>query len=149
MEIFQIVSTSVLGVIAVYIAWRHWWTDELKRRHDLYERRLKVYDALIDFFETFEKASGIEFLRQVRESRFLFSKEISIYLDEVYRDWLRYIAIRQIITDPACRPEDPEFSKLAKEKGDIAERLKFQAPIATEKFAKEMSLNSTPLRLGD
>jgi hypothetical protein len=143
METFQIISTSVLGLIAIYIAWRHWWTDELKRRHDLYERRLKVYDALADFLGNFEKADGNEFLRQVRESRFLFSKEISDYLDKIYLDWLRYIAIRQIFADPVCRPEEPEFSKLSKEKGEIAERLKFQIPAtATEKFAKEMSLNS-------
>jgi len=147
MKVFQIISTSILGLITVYIAWRHWWTDELKRRHDLYERRLKVYDAVINFFENFEKASGSEFQQQVRESRFLFSKEITEYMDEIYKDWIRYVAIKQIITDPACRPNEPEFSQLSKEKGTIAERLKFQAPIANEKFAKEMSLDSAPLRL--
>ena len=140
METFQIISTSVLGLIAIYIAWRHWWTDELKRRHDLYERRLKVYDALADFLGNFEKADGNEFLRQVRQSRFLFSKEISAYLDGIHKDWLEYKGIRQQFNSTDTKPEEPDFSKLSKEKVDIALRLKLQGPIATEKFAKEMTL---------
>ncbi len=141
MKLLQIISTIVLGLITVYIAWRHWRTDELKRRHDLYERRLKVYDAAIDFFENFEKSDGCEFLRQVRESRFLFSKEISGYLDGIYKDWLKYKGIRQLFNSPDTKPGEPDFSKLSKEKGDIALRLKLQGPIATEKFAKEMTLS--------
>jgi hypothetical protein len=137
----EIISPFVLGLIAAYIAWRHWHTDELKRRHDLYERRLKVYDAVMDFFDNFEKCDGAEFLRQVRESRFLFSKEISIYLDGIHNDWLIYLGIRRQFKDPQNTPGEPEFSMLSKKKGDIAQRLKFDEPkTATEKFAKEMSL---------
>jgi hypothetical protein len=137
----EIISPIVLGLIAAYIAWRHWRTDELKRRHDLYERRLKVYDAVMDFFDNFETCDGAEFLRQVRESRFLFSKEISIYLDGIHKDWLIYLGIKRQFKDPQTTPEEPDFSNLSKEKGDIALRLKFDGPkIATEKFAKEMSL---------
>jgi hypothetical protein len=137
----EVISPIVLGLIAAYIAWRHWHTDELKRRHDLYERRLKVYGAVMDFFENFETCDGAEFLRQVRESRFLFSKEISIYLDGIHKDWLIYLGIRRQFKDPQTTPEEPDFSKLSKEKGDIAVRLKFDGPkVATEKFANEMSL---------
>ena len=96
---------------------------------------------MMDFFENFEASDGAEFLRQVRVSRFLFSKEISVYLDGVYSDWLKYKGIRQLFNSPETKPEEPDFSKLSREKGDIALRLKFDGPkIATEKFAKEMSL---------
>ena len=57
------------------------------------------------------------------------------------KDWLNYKGIRQLFNDSQTKPEEPDFSRLSKEKGDIAERLKFQAPIATEKFAKEMTLS--------
>lgn len=149
MKILQIINTSVFGLIAIYIAWRQWWTAELKRRHDLLERRLKVYDAVMDFFENFEKADGSEFVPQVRESRFLFRKELYVYLDGIHKDWLKYIAIRQLLKDPQTKPEEPDFSRLSKEKGDIAKRLKFDEPIiATEKFAKEMSLAKTFWKFG-
>jgi hypothetical protein len=137
----QNISLPVLGLITVCIAWRQWRTAELKRRHDLLERRLKVYETVMDFFENFEKSDGADFLRQVRESRFLFSKEISLYLDNVYSDWLKYKGIRQLFNSPETKPDEPEFSTLSKEKSHIAERLKFDGPrVATEKFEKEMSL---------
>jgi len=140
MKTLQIVSSSVLGLIAIYIAWRHWWTDELKRRNDLHERRLKVYDALIDFLEDFENASGKEFLRQVRESPFLFSDKIPSYLGEIHSKWVRYKVIRGILADPSSKPapEHPDFSKLSKEREELGWWLHTQAPVATEKFKKEM-----------
>lgn len=133
----------MLSLIAVYIAWRHWWTDELKRRRDLHERRLKVYEALIDFLEDFENANGKEFLRQVRESPFLFSDEISSYLGEIHSKWVRYKVIRGIFADPSSKPADehPDFSKLSKEREELGWWLHTQAPVATGKFVKEMSLN--------
>ena len=141
MKILEPISTLILGGIAAYIAWRHWRTDELKRRHDLYERRLKVYDAVMDFFENFEKSDGAEFERQARTSRFLFSIEISAYLDTIYKEWSEFVARKRTLATQEIKPEDPAFSKLSKEKVDIALRLKLQRQIATEKFAKEMSLS--------
>jgi hypothetical protein len=52
--ILQNSSLPIIGLITVCIAWRQWRTAELKRRHDLLERRLKVYDTMMDFFENFE-----------------------------------------------------------------------------------------------
>jgi len=143
MENLQIVSSCVLGFIAVYIAWRHWWTDELKRRRDLHERRLKVYDGLIDFLEDFENASDKEFIRQVRESPFLFSDEIVSYLGEVRSKWVRYKVVRGILADPSSKPtpEHPDFPKFSKEREELGWWLHTQSPVATEKFVKEMSLN--------
>ena len=143
MKNLQVVSSCMLGLIAIYIAWRHWWTDELKRRHDLHERRLKVYDALIDFLEDFENANGKEFLRQVRESPFLFSDEIPNYLGEVHQKWQRYKVIKGIFADPSGRPppEHPDFAQWSEEMKQLGWWLHTQAPVATEKFKKEMLLN--------
>lgn len=143
MKTIQIASTLVLGLITVYIAWRHWWTDELKRRRDLHERRLKIYDSLIDFLEDFENANGKEFLRQVRESPFLFSDEISSYLGEIHTKWVRYKVIRGLFADPSSKPkpEDPQFSQLSKEREELGWWLHTQAPVASEKFKKEMTLS--------
>ena len=103
--------------------------------------RNQANDGKAAILENCETCDGAEFLRQVRESRFLFSKEISIYLDGIHKDWLIYLGIKRQFKDPQTTPEEPDFSKLSREKGDIALRLKFDGPkIATEKFAKEMSL---------
>ena len=138
--ILQNSSLPIIGLSTVCIAWRQWRTAELKRRHDLLERRLKVYEAVMDFFENFETSDGDEFIRQVRVSRFLFSKEMSNYLDGIHKDWLIYLGIRRQIKDPQTRPEEPELSRLSRAKGEVAVRMKFQGPIATEKFVQEMTL---------
>jgi hypothetical protein len=140
---FQIVTTFIIGMTTAYIAWRHWWTDELKRKHDLHDRRLRIYNALIGFLENFENANGTEFLQQVRESHFIFSEEIPNYLSEVYQKWQRYKVLKGIFADPSSRPDpnNPDFAQQSEEIKQLGWWLHTQSPIATEKFKKEMQLD--------
>jgi hypothetical protein len=88
--------TILLAIIATWIAYQQWLTSVLKVQHDLYERKLAVFTALIDFLsdvvvkgmETDARSLEIRriFLIRTRESNFLFKKESEIpdYLADVY-----------------------------------------------------------------
>lgn len=88
--------TILLAVITTWIAYQQWLTNELKVQHDLYERKFKVFTALIDFLnavvvkgmEADDKSQEIRrvFLVRTRESNFLFKGcEILDYLNEIYK----------------------------------------------------------------
>ena len=43
--------TPVIGVVAVYVAWQQWKTNDIKLKLDLYDRRLKIYLKVKEFFD--------------------------------------------------------------------------------------------------
>ncbi len=89
--IFQGLLAPVVAVIASYIAYQQWRTNEVKLQLDLYDRRLKIYEevkrvlllVVRDGDIKYEELSN--FAISVSEADFLFGNEIREYIDEVYR----------------------------------------------------------------
>ena len=83
--------TVVIGCIALYIAYQQWQTNHRKLELDLYDRRLRLYQAttkyisvvLADFKPKLEDL--FEFRRETAEAHFLYGRDITAYLDELYR----------------------------------------------------------------
>ena len=83
--------TPVIAVIAVYIAYQQWQTNQQRLKIDLYDRRLSVYKAVTKYLNavlrtlhpTLEDLS--EFHRSTAEADFLFGPDIRKYLDDLYK----------------------------------------------------------------
>ncbi len=147
-KIFSAMLTPVLGVIAIYIAWQQWRTNDLKCRHDLYERRLAVYLAVMEFLACIMRKTKatdeetISFLQKTRESYFLFGPEIATYLDKIYKRSLELEYHNTMLNDPTSHlPVGAERTRLAQEKSAALEWCIAQFEIAREKFAAYMSLS--------
>ena len=83
--------TPVIVVIAVYIAYQQWQTNQQRLKIDLYDRRLSVYKAVTKYLNavlttlhpTLENL--FEFHRSTAEADFLFGPDIRKYLDDLYK----------------------------------------------------------------
>lgn len=66
--------TPLIAIIATYIAYQQYRANRLKNRHDLYDRRLAVYNAVAEFLAhamregTADHAQLITLLQKTRES---------------------------------------------------------------------------------
>jgi len=90
-QITQGILTTLIAIIAVYIAWQQWQTNERKFNLDRYDRRLKVYQETIKFIQIINRdfKANLQdlfyFYASTAEADFLFSSEIRKYLDELFQ----------------------------------------------------------------
>lgn len=94
-EIFRAcsgIAPIIYGGITVYIAVQQYKGNQLKLKHELYERRMKVYKGLTDLLGFIGREADIQeeqiwmFRRETADSCFLFGEEIPQYLKTVYEN---------------------------------------------------------------
>ena len=91
LDILQGLTTPVIGLGLLYIAYQQYKTNREKLKLDLYERRLRVFrgtTALLGAIQNKRKADLIDishFLHEAAEATFLFSKDTALqdYLEEI------------------------------------------------------------------
>ena len=90
-EISKALLTPIIAVVATYIAWQQWRTNRQKLLLDRYDRRLRVYEEVRQILSLIlrdAKASYddlLKFRTSVSEADFLFGREITDYIDEIYK----------------------------------------------------------------
>lgn len=138
--------TPVIAVLATYIAWQQWQTNRLRVKHDLYERRLVIYSALIQFLSVIGRnaqASNAEaaiFLQNTRESCFLFGTDIPDYLNTVYLNWVELCKQETMLEGSHRLPVGEARSKMVDENDELLKWFNDQFDIGREKFAPYMTL---------
>jgi hypothetical protein len=139
--------TPILGILTAYIAWQQWRTNHLKVRHDLYERRLSIYLAVMEFLACVMRRSTVSdeelvaFLQKTRESYFLFGPDIGDYLDVLYKKAVDLQYHSTMLHDPTSNlPVGDERSRLAHEKAEISKWFTRQFEVTRTKFTKYMRL---------
>ena len=92
-EFFTALLTPLIAIIASYIAFQQYRMAKSKLRHDVYERRLKVYKAAKEYLywartsqsedDHREENPREEFRIAIADSQFLFDEELSEWLHEI------------------------------------------------------------------
>jgi hypothetical protein len=139
--------TPVLGVLTAYIAWQQWRTNQLRARHDLYERRFAVFTALVEFLSLVvlqgtktEDLAWDKFHYKTRESYFFFGREIPDYLDQVYNKAFDLYG-KNLKISSANSPTGEELNRLLVEKDQLREWLFEELKYgARDKFSKYLKL---------
>lgn len=89
-SLFSALLTPVIGAIALDIAYQQHITNKRQLRLALFERRLKVFDSTGELIGTVLSRGRvgnddlIKFLRETKETEFLFGADIAAYLHELY-----------------------------------------------------------------
>jgi len=90
-EFSKQMMTPLIAIVATYIAYQQWNTNKQKLILDRYDRRLKVYEEVVQILSIILQTSRakfedlIKFRRAVSEADFLFEPEIMQYIDEIYK----------------------------------------------------------------
>ncbi|HEX9000672.1 MAG TPA: hypothetical protein VGB07_12275 [Blastocatellia bacterium] len=91
LKISQGLLTPVIGIVATYIAWQQWKTNQNKLNLDRYERRLQVYKEVVRYISvgirdaSYDDSELMTFRSKVSEADFLFGDEIPKYIDELHQ----------------------------------------------------------------
>jgi hypothetical protein len=147
-QIFQGLLTLVVAAIAVYIAYQQWQTNERKLKLDTYDRRLRVYQRLIEFLNLTlrdfkpDPREIAKFRGEVAEADFLFGPEISTYLAEVtgqaVDSWRVHSSYRDSTKEPL-----PGYNhhEVVHEMQERSVWLIEQHDVALEKFRKYLDVS--------
>jgi hypothetical protein len=90
-EIFKGFLTPLIAIVAVFIAFQQWKTNQQKLNLDLYDRRMRIYEEvkkilfIIEKDATASKEDLWRFYSSVSDADFLFEAEISKYINEIYK----------------------------------------------------------------
>ena len=148
MEIFKALLTPVIAVIATYIAYQQWKTNQQKLNLERYGRRLHVYEEarkilsiiLRDADATTEDL--LKFRTSVSEADFLFGPEITKYIDEIYKRGLRLWRCKMQYRDHTQEiPAGYDHEKVVEEMHKELKWLTEQFAPAKEKFKKYLDIS--------
>lgn len=85
-EVFSALLTPVIAAVTVYIAYQQWQTNRRRLDLDLYDRRLRVYQAVSSFISRVltdlapEPQDFSDYWRDTAETDFLFGSDVREYL---------------------------------------------------------------------
>jgi hypothetical protein len=132
--------TPFVAIIGLWIARQQWRTNHLKVQHDLYERRIAVYSTLMEILAKgkFNEAGLSAFFQKTRESYFLFGKEISDYLDLIYKKAADLQDLDEDRRNTGLAPE--ELHRLNVDRQNLMKWFKEQYDVAREKFSEHLKL---------
>lgn len=148
--------TPLIAIIATYIAYQQYKINKLKvesderasrlkQRHELYDRRLSIFTAVMDLVGAAhgdpdkKRVELFKFHRAISESYFLFGQDIIDYLNELGRRYNRLQYINQRLEQQSL-PVGDERSKLADEEAELSNRFGDQLEEARRQFSQYISL---------
>jgi len=88
--------TPVIAVTTVYIAYRQYQVSLLVLKKDLYERRLRIFQAFMSYFSEIVQGGGqirpnrtFQFYLEASESEFLFNTKVVEKVDQIYKKGIK------------------------------------------------------------
>lgn len=135
MEIVQLLMsflTALTALFAGYIAWQQYQLGQRQFRHELYDRRLKVFQAARSFLSDIAREGKARFYRCVQfyaeasEAEFLFGTDIVNLIEELYSQGLKLSELNDQLYpetgDPGL-PVGDKRSSVAREKSEVLKKM--------------------------
>lgn len=147
-EISKALLTPAIAIIATYIAWQQWKTNQQKLNLERYDRRLVVYEEVKKILSIILRDADasyedlLKFRTSVSEADFLFGEEIPKYIDEIYKRGINLHRWSEEYRDfTQQQPEDYDHKKVVDEKHRELEWFSGQFDTAKEKFKKYLDIS--------
>lgn len=135
MEIVQFLMaalTALTALFAAYITWQQYQLGQRQFRHELYDRRLKVFQAARSFLSDIAREGTaryhrcIQFYAEASEAEFLFDHNIVNLIEELYSRGSKLAELNDKLYPEDGEPGLPvgeERSRVAKEKSNVLKEM--------------------------
>lgn len=139
LDVLQGLSTPVIGVAVIYIAWQQHKTNRKQLRFDIYKRRITILDAWHKFIvkTIISGTVSLETLKEFRtstaEAKFLFDKNVTDYLQQVQAKAWELFCITQELNQ---LPEGPKRERIATKKVELVDWFIDESQTGTTEFDK-------------
>ena len=148
-DVLNALLTPVTAGTTVYIAWQQYQVSRLTLRKDLYEKRLRVYQAFMSYLSEIVRDGKVhhnrvrQFYAEASEGDFLFDVELVEKADELYKQgiqlWYLYDQLCPFDGSPGL-PVGDERSRIAHEESELLEWFINQISTTRELFREQMSI---------
>lgn len=147
-EIIQLLSAAlapITAIIALGIAYRQYRLEQVKFRHELYEKRLAIFNSTMKLLGIIMGRANVEFselfafLQETNQAYFLLGKEIADYLEEIYKKGVDLQSQKERIRNEAFK-SDEDRNRLIDENTKLLKWFTNQMLVAREKFSQHLGL---------
>ncbi len=149
LEILKSLLTPLIAIIATFIAYQQWKTNQQKVNSELYDRRLRIYEEVREILSIIQQDAKVsienllKFRTSVSEADFLFGPEISEYIDEIYNRGLELCRWNDEYRDHTQEyPVDYDHALVVRNKHQELNWLREQFVPAKKKFKKYLDINN-------
>ncbi|MCH7557762.1 MAG: hypothetical protein IIB56_09940 [Planctomycetes bacterium] len=139
--------TPTIAILAVYIAWQQHKTNTDKLRLNLYDRRNRVFDGLMNLLGHIGQQRDVtdqqlyQFYAATNQSEFLFGEgNISEYLEEIRKKAIDLQYLEKRIKDQRLSQE--ERKKVVENSRKVFDWLEKQFEVSKNKFRKFLSFKN-------
>lgn len=145
-QTLQALLTPVIGGLACWIAYQQYRTNDIKLRHDLFDRRLAVYDALRSFLGKIFRDGRTSYedcltlLRSTTQADFLFGPEIPSYIEGLYQKGIELKSLADQLHGDDRLPVGTERNRVAQDETELLKWFLDQSEIARQHFRKYLHL---------
>lgn len=143
--------TPLIAVVATYIAYQQHRANKLKLRHDLFERRIEIYNAIAEFVSVVQQTGNADqkslqvFLRKTRDGEFLFGRKASTYVGKLYRQGLTLQTCQTLLPQ---RRTDEQRDEEVRRRDDLFGWFSQQHEIVRNTLGDQLSLVDDPPMTG-
>lgn len=91
--------TPVIAILGAYIAFQQWRTNSLRLKHELFEKRYKIFEATKTYIGsvlthgTLNHEDAYKFLTGTKGALFLFDDSIVEYLEHLHKQGIKLIKL--------------------------------------------------------
>jgi hypothetical protein len=145
-KILSALLTPVIAVVTTYIAVQQYRLAKFKVRHELFERRLAVYKAVVEYLSYVVRPtppadeSATKMIRETADAYFLFRPELTEYLHLLYTKGIDLWALNEELTDTTMEKEERKHK--AVERGDLKKWFGNQYAVVMERFREYLALDA-------
>lgn len=142
-SVFTALLTPMIAIVGTAIGFLQWKISRNRLQHELFERRIKIYEIITTHiangicYGTFTNKEETQFLRDTKHARFIFGKDISDFVDEIYK---KSAALKLFISREQ-QLRGVEFEKAAKEREKVFEWFQTELNNIQNRFEKYLQLS--------